>query len=143
MLLERAEDQQARLYALHLRAAPAALLGFAAWLSGNGALAWCAVECAQEAEPGYTLAGLLSEALAGAVPPSAWRPLPREQVVFIRSKRWVLGDSRVQTCFYDMVSPHYEWHINEKGVRRVKATKEYPVRLHPLMTARITDLITV
>jgi hypothetical protein len=65
---------------LHLRAAPAALLGFAAWLSGNGALAWCAVECAQEAEPGYTLAGLLSEALAGAVPPSAWRPLRREQL---------------------------------------------------------------
>ena len=27
-----------------LRAAPAALLGFAAWLAGNGALAWCAVD---------------------------------------------------------------------------------------------------
>lgn len=59
-----------------LRAAPAALLGFAAWLSGNGALAWCAVDCAQESEPGYGLAGLLTEALAGAVPPSAWKPLP-------------------------------------------------------------------
>jgi hypothetical protein len=61
---------------LDLRAAPAALLGFAAWLSGNGALAWCAVDCAQEAEPGYGLAGLLAEALAGAVPPSAWSPVP-------------------------------------------------------------------
>jgi hypothetical protein len=57
-----------------LRAAPAALLGFAAWQSGNGALAWCAVECAQEAEPGYSMAGLLTQVLAGGVPPSVWRP---------------------------------------------------------------------
>ena len=34
-----------------LAAAPAALLGFAAWLSGDGALAWCAVERCQESEP--------------------------------------------------------------------------------------------
>lgn len=61
-----------------LRAAPGALLGFAAWLSGNGALAWCAVDCAQEAEPGHGLAGLLARALTEAVPPSAWRPIPRE-----------------------------------------------------------------
>ena len=64
----------------HVRAAPAALLGFAAWLSGDGALAWCAVECAQEAEPGYGLAGLLTQALAGAVPPSSWRPIPPESL---------------------------------------------------------------
>ena len=61
-----------------LRAGPAALLGFAAWLSGNGALAWCAVERAQEADPGHGLAGLLTQALAGAVPPTVWRPIPRE-----------------------------------------------------------------
>ena len=60
-----------------LRAAPASLLGFAAWQSGNGALAWCAVECAQEAEPGYSMAGLLTQVLAGGLPPSAWRPPPR------------------------------------------------------------------
>jgi hypothetical protein len=58
-----------------LVAAPAALLGFAAWLAGDGALAWCAVDRAQQAEPGYGLAGLLAQALAGGVPPSAWRPL--------------------------------------------------------------------
>lgn len=58
----------------HLRAAPAGLLGFSAWLTGNGALAWCAVECAQEAEAGHSLAGLLTQVLAGAVPPSAWQP---------------------------------------------------------------------
>ncbi len=63
-----------------LLAAPAALLGFAAWLSGNGALAWCAVDRCREAEPGYSLAALLADALAGAVPPSSWQPFGRESL---------------------------------------------------------------
>ena len=53
-------------------AAPAALLGFAAWVSGQGALAWCAVDRCREGDPGYRLAGLLADSLAGALPPSAW-----------------------------------------------------------------------
>lgn len=65
---------------VEVRAAPATLLAFAAWLSGNGALAWCAVECAQEAEPDYSMAGLLASALAGAVPPSAWKPFPSTEL---------------------------------------------------------------
>lgn len=56
-------------------AAPAALLAFAAWLAGDGALGWCAVEVSQEAEPGYSLAGLVTQALAAGVPPSAWVPV--------------------------------------------------------------------
>lgn len=63
-----------------LLAAPAALLAFAAWLAGDGALAWCAVDRCQEAEPGYSLAGLLADALAGAVPPSSWRPFDRDSL---------------------------------------------------------------
>ncbi|MEO5709412.1 MAG: DUF4192 domain-containing protein [Nocardioidaceae bacterium] len=63
-----------------LRAAPAALLAFAAWLSGNGALAWCAVDLAQEAQPDYGLAGLICHALSGAVPPSVWEPLSPDAV---------------------------------------------------------------
>lgn len=55
--------------------APASLLAFAAWLSGDGALAWCAVDRAQEADPGYSLAALVAQTLACAMPPSAWRPL--------------------------------------------------------------------
>ena len=55
--------------------APASLLAFAAWLSGNGALAWCAVDRAQEADPGYSLAALVAQTLACAMPPSAWEPL--------------------------------------------------------------------
>lgn len=55
-------------------AAPAALMAFAAWLAGDGALAWCAVERSQEAEPDYGLAALVTQALAGAVPPDTWTP---------------------------------------------------------------------
>lgn len=59
-----------------LLAAPAALLAFAAWLAGDGALAWCAVARCKEVRSDYSLAGLLTEALAGGLPPSAWSPLP-------------------------------------------------------------------
>ncbi|HET7388064.1 MAG TPA: DUF4192 domain-containing protein [Nocardioidaceae bacterium] len=63
---------------LDLLAPAAALLGFAAWLSGSGALAWCAVERAFASDPDYSLASLLSHALENAVPPSTWQPLDRE-----------------------------------------------------------------
>lgn len=68
-----------------LVAAPAALLGFAAWLAGDGALAWCAVERCQDAEPDYRLAALLTEALAGGVSPSRWTPVPRSQLSLFAS----------------------------------------------------------
>ncbi len=55
-----------------LCAAPAAVLGMAAWFAGHGALAWCAVDRAAEADPGHTLARLVGDLLAAAVPPSAW-----------------------------------------------------------------------
>jgi hypothetical protein len=61
-------------------AAPAALLGFAAWLAGDGALAWCAVDRCQEADPDYTLARLLTQTLAAAVPPSSWRPMTADDL---------------------------------------------------------------
>ena len=59
---------------------PAALLGFAAWLAGHGALAWCAVELAQESDPDYGLAALLTTALSAAVPPTAWEPFGRDSL---------------------------------------------------------------
>lgn len=63
-----------------LLAAPAALLAFAAWLAGEGALAWCAVERCHEADPDYSMAALISQALAGAVHPSTWQPIPPEDL---------------------------------------------------------------
>ena len=52
--------------------APAALLGFAAWLAGHGALAWCAVDACRGVDPDHRLADLLAQLLEGAVPPSEW-----------------------------------------------------------------------
>lgn len=55
--------------------APAAgLLAFAAWLSGDGALAWCAVERSRAADPDHQLARLVARVLEGAVPPWEWTP---------------------------------------------------------------------
>jgi hypothetical protein len=52
--------------------APAAVLALAAWLAGNGALAWCAVDRCAEREPDNSLAELVGELLSRAVPPSSW-----------------------------------------------------------------------
>ncbi len=61
--------------------APAALLGFVAWQSGNGALAGLAIERALAADPDYSLALLLRDIVAAGVPPSAARlPMTPEEV---------------------------------------------------------------
>ncbi len=52
-------------------APPAAILAYCAWLAGHGALAWCAVERAREADAGYSLACLVGDLLASAVPPTS------------------------------------------------------------------------
>lgn len=59
-------------------AAPAAgVLAFAAWLAGDGALAWCAVERSLATDPETVLARLVAQALESATPPSCWRPVDR------------------------------------------------------------------
>ena len=63
-----------------LLSAPAALLAFAAWLAGEGALAWCAVERCQQVDPDYSMAALVSQALAAAIHPSTWQPFPAEDL---------------------------------------------------------------
>lgn len=68
-----------------LLAAPAALLAFAAWLHGDGALAWCALDRCREAEPDYSLAALLTQALATATPPSSWQPVASEELPLFAS----------------------------------------------------------
>ncbi|BBH16235.1 hypothetical protein Back2_05220 [Nocardioides baekrokdamisoli] len=50
-------------------AAPAAFLAYAAWLCGQGAIAWCALDRCFEAEPEHRLGRLLATALSKAVPP--------------------------------------------------------------------------
>jgi hypothetical protein len=55
------------------RPAPASLLAFTAWQSGNGAMAAMAVERALAADPDYSMAQLLAGAVDAVLPPSAAR----------------------------------------------------------------------
>jgi hypothetical protein len=70
-----------------LVAAPATLLGYATWRGGNGALAWIAVQRALEADPAYSLARLLGEALDRALPPSLLDKQPARRRVRRRRSR--------------------------------------------------------
>lgn len=58
-----------------LSAAPLCLTGMAAWLDGDGALAWCCVERAEAEHPGYGMADLLAQLLISAVHPQLWEQL--------------------------------------------------------------------
>jgi hypothetical protein len=66
-----------------VRAAPASLLGLASWLSGNGALAWCALDQVPRDKP-YTLANLVAAAIQMGMHPREWEAtkfLPAERVI--------------------------------------------------------------
>jgi len=52
--------------------APACFLAFSAWLSGQGALAWCALERCEEVAPGFPMAEPIALALDRAMPPRSW-----------------------------------------------------------------------
>ena len=61
--------------------APAALLAFVAWQSGNGALANVALDRALREDPYYSMAQLLRQAIDSGAPPSMARlPLTPDQV---------------------------------------------------------------
>ncbi|GAB2864653.1 hypothetical protein GCM10027026_13070 [Myroides odoratimimus subsp. xuanwuensis] len=55
-----------------LRTPTAAILALTAWLSGNGALAWVAIDLIENPAT-YTLAYLVSRMLTDAIHPSAWQ----------------------------------------------------------------------
>lgn len=67
-----------------LLAPAAALLGFACWLAGDGALAWCAVDRCREADPDYSLATEIARALENAVPPSLWPGVRDDELPALR-----------------------------------------------------------
>ncbi len=54
-----------------------ALTAFAAWLSGDGASAWCALDRCAKADPHYSMAALLRETLQRCIGPDMWTPMPR------------------------------------------------------------------
>ncbi|QLQ10493.1 MAG: DUF4192 domain-containing protein [Nocardioidaceae bacterium] len=51
----------------------AGLLAFAAWLSGNGALAWVAIDRTRQDDPAEPLAACVAEFLTGALAPRHYR----------------------------------------------------------------------
>lgn len=51
---------------------PAAVLAFAAWLGGDGALAWCALDRCFSGDRHHGLGTLVARLLDGAVAPTAW-----------------------------------------------------------------------
>jgi uncharacterized protein DUF4192 len=76
-------------------AAPAALLAFTAWQAGDGALASVAIERALEADPEYSMALLIADALHAGLPPSVARlPMTPKQVAasYARRRRERRGD---------------------------------------------------
>lgn len=58
-----------------LAASPAAVLAMAAWLAGDGALAWCAVDRCLAACPGHSLGRLVAQLLESAAPPALWEAI--------------------------------------------------------------------
>jgi Domain of unknown function (DUF4192) len=69
-------------------AAPAALLAFTAWQGGDGALASIAIERALDADPEYSMAHLIADALHAGLPPSAAKlPMTPKQVAASYARR--------------------------------------------------------
>jgi hypothetical protein len=54
-----------------VRAAPASLLGFASWLHGDGAKAWCALDQVPADRP-YSMAAIVASALQNGLHPREW-----------------------------------------------------------------------
>ncbi|GAB3997549.1 DUF4192 domain-containing protein [Nocardioides marmoraquaticus] len=67
-----------------LVASAGALLALAAYLSGDGALAWVALDRVAQVDRAHSLAGLVADALTAAVPPSAWPPCDPASLPLLR-----------------------------------------------------------
>ncbi|HIT76497.1 MAG TPA: DUF4192 domain-containing protein [Candidatus Avipropionibacterium avicola] len=88
LMMDRAEAEAhlevwlsvARSVPMVLSAGPVSLAGMAAWLTGDGAMAWCCVDRMAEEHPQYRMAGLLQELLAQAVHPDTWAEMVTEMV---------------------------------------------------------------
>jgi hypothetical protein len=50
----------------------AAVLALCAWVAGDGALGWCAVDRCRAVDPDHSLAALVADLLTAAVPPVDW-----------------------------------------------------------------------
>ncbi|MPZ64954.1 MAG: DUF4192 family protein [Pseudonocardiaceae bacterium] len=74
------------------RSEPATLLGLAAYLRGDGALAGMALQAALDAHPDHCLAGLLRAALDGGLEPATLHSIAADAAVDARSGLGAAGD---------------------------------------------------
>lgn len=63
-----------------LEPAPLCLAAFAAWLSGDGSQARCALDRVRRLAPGYSMGRLLERTLDNYVPPDAWQAFDRASI---------------------------------------------------------------
>lgn len=56
------------------------LAAFCAWLSGDGALAWFALDRVEQVDPTYSMAELIRETLRRGLPPDSWVPVDEELI---------------------------------------------------------------
>lgn len=70
-----------------LVAGVAGLLGLAAWLAGDGALGWCAVDRCLAAQPDDELAHRVAALMESATPPAVWAPIPANGLPIFASKQ--------------------------------------------------------
>lgn len=70
-------DAVRRLPTAHVASA-AAVLAFSAWLVGDGALAWCALDRCHEVDPSHSLGLLVARLLEEATSPDSWEVLRRD-----------------------------------------------------------------
>lgn len=57
-----------------------ALLAFAAWQHGDGALAWCAIDRCLDVDPDYSMAHCVAQLLTRAVPPTVWEQIREDEL---------------------------------------------------------------
>ncbi|TSD65691.1 DUF4192 domain-containing protein [Aeromicrobium piscarium] len=86
-----------------VRTAPAALLGFASWLDGDGAMAWCALDQIPGGKP-YALADLVEAAVQGGVHPREWEEATRRAAVFGTDRSSDFTNRRT-VAGHDSISP--------------------------------------
>jgi hypothetical protein len=67
-----------------LRSGAGGLLAFASWLSGNGALAGCALDRCFGVDPDDSLAQHVLSLIESATPPSVWSPIPESALRIFR-----------------------------------------------------------
>lgn len=84
-----------------------ALLAFTAWLRGNGALAWCALDRCFTADPDYSLGAIIAGLLESATPPWMWEALDTSELrVFVEDGNVPIDHDQISRAVLDALGRH-------------------------------------